>query len=110
MAVQKQANYNTVIQTIGLRANPLPIQITQQTGNIKSIGFGNNFKGEHTYWEFDFEIEYVGGLTEDMLVEDFHLIPVITKLDETAVINISVFDTKDSRKRNIVFKCVENYI
>ena len=39
--------------------------------------------------------------------KDFDLVPVITGLDETALINNSAFRTKDSVETNIVFKFVD---
>ena len=76
----------------------------EKQDDAKLLGFGSNFKGVHTYWEFEFEIEYEGGLDTEMLVSDFNLVPVITGLNETAKINISVFDTKDAKRKNILFK------
>jgi hypothetical protein len=106
LAIGQQANYDTLIQVIGLRVNPTPKGVKKHEGALSKLGFGTDFKGKHTYWEFRFEIEY--GATEiEMLEDDFDLVPIITGLNETAEINISVFKTKDSVQRNIVFRSVD---
>jgi hypothetical protein len=107
VAIGEQANYDTLIQVIGLRVNPTPKGIKQHKGSISKLGFGSDFKGSHAYWELRFDIEY-GATSLEMLEEDFDLVPVITQLKETAKINISVFKTKDPAQRNIVFKCADN--
>jgi len=103
LAMNQQANLNSVIQVIALRANPTPLKITQHTDSMSNMKFGSNYKGKHAYWEFEFEIEY-GETTLDYLIDDFHLVPVITGLNNTAEINIAVFDTKDSKTKNTVFE------
>lgn len=107
VAIGEQANYDTLIQVIGLRVNPTPKGVKQIEGPISKLGLGSDFKGKHVYWEFRFDIEY-GATSLEMLEEDFDLVPVVTGLKETAKINISVFKTKDPTQRNIVFKCVDN--
>lgn len=106
LAVNQQANYNTVIQTIGLRINPNPIFVEVELMPIKGLGFGNSFKGNHNCWNFLFDVEYEEGLNLQMLEEDFHLVPVITDLNETININTSAFNTRDDKEKNIIFKCV----
>jgi hypothetical protein len=109
MAWKQQQNYNTFIGTLGLRVNPIvdsdPKSNTVSVGNM---GFGKNYKGKQTLWEFNFETEYEGGLTLDMLEDDFDLIPIINNLDETIDISPSVFRTKDEETKNIIFKYVDN--
>jgi hypothetical protein len=106
--VQQQANYMTFIQTAGLRVNPNPISVQSLTDNIDNLGFGEKYSGKQRYWEFVFEHEYTGGLTREMLLEDFDLIPVLTGLDETSTIYNSIVRTKDKNDRNVVFKLPDN--
>lgn len=100
--VGQQSNYNSLVQTIGLRANPTPKGTIQHEGKVDSLGFGSNFKGKHKYWEFLFDIEY-GDISLDHMQEDFNLIPIVSGLDETAKIDIPVFDTKNEKTKNVVF-------
>jgi hypothetical protein len=105
--VNQQANFHTIVQTIGLRVNINPVSCISQTSNIDKFGFGSNIKGKQRYWEFTFEVEYEDALTIEMLVLDFDLIPIITELDETAKINNNVFRTNHPVDTNIVFKIIE---
>ncbi len=59
-------------------------------------------------WTFIFDTEYYGGLTLEMLESDFHLVPIISGLNETIEINTSVVDTKGNATKNIIFKYVDN--
>ena len=105
--VNQQANYHTLIQTIGLRVNINPISCEQQVSNIDKFGFGSSIKGKQRYWEFMFEVDYEDALSLDMLVSDFDLVPIITGLDETAKITNNVFRTGHPNDTNIVFEIVE---
>ena len=103
----QQANYNTVVQTAGLRVNPMPIALESKVGVVDEIGFGSSIKDKQRYWVFTFQHEFENALNIDQLKDDFDLVPVITGLDETALINNSAFRTKDSVETNIVFKFVD---
>lgn len=103
----QQANYNTVVQTAGLRVNPMPIALESKVGVVDGIGFGSSIKDKQRYWVFTFQHEFENALNLDQLKDDFDLVPVITGLDETAMINNSAFRTKDSVETNIVFKFVD---
>jgi len=106
--IGQQANYDTIIQVLGLRSNPVPLEIQKCSGDIKDIGFGDSFRNKkYSYWTFSFEMPD-GSTSIDAMQNDFNLVPIVTGLTETAKINISVFKTKDSTDRNIVFKCVDN--
>ena len=100
----QQTNYNTVLQTIGLRVNLNPIYCKSHTENIDKTDFGTTVKGKQRYWEFCFEVEYEGALSLDMMMSDFDLIPVITDLDETVHNHNKVFRTSCPNDRNIVFE------
>lgn len=98
----QQQNFSTLLQTIGLRVNPLYEQAPKiEEVNLKDYHFGQKFKGTHKMWTFAFAIEYDGGFTDrfgnpaGMLIEDLQFVPMITGLDETAEINIAMFNTKD---------------
>jgi len=109
LAVSQQANYNTLIQVIGLRANPTPKKVIKTETNIVNdkLGFGSAYKGTQTYWIFKFEIDY-GSTSVDELVEDFDLVPFIQSLTESVVFDTAIFNTKDKKYKNIVFKKLED--
>lgn len=106
-AHKQEANFQTVLQTIGLRVNleyetkPCFTEVS-----ISKIGFGDKYKGKQKVWSFDFEIPYEGALTLDMLQQDFDLIPFIPGLTETAKFEQALFRTTP-QERNIVFSIVD---
>jgi hypothetical protein len=108
-AWRQQQNYNTFIGTLGLRVNPIvnnrPKSSMVAVGNL---GFGKKYKGKQRLWEFSFETEYEGGLTIEMLEQDFDLIPIVNGLDETIEIDPSAFRTTDEELKNIIFMYVDN--
>ena len=100
----QQANYLTTLQTVGLRVNAVPLSCESKVGDTSKFGFGTAITGKQRYWEFTFEHDYEGAVTEQTLTDDFDLVPIITGLNETAHINNQAFRTKDATDRNIVFK------
>jgi len=99
----QQSNYNTVIQTIGLRANPIPVQLKDITSDLTEYQFGDKLSGSHKIWIFDFNIEYRDVISVQGLVDDFNLIPITSGLTETIEINNFVFDTVSKNFRNTFF-------
>lgn len=102
LAVNQQANYNTVIQTAGLRANPTPGPVTVNEKDITGM-FGSVYKGKHLVWNIEIEYEYEGGVNIEMLQDDFDLVPIITGLTENITLENSVVRTKDKKLANIIF-------
>lgn len=101
--VAQQSNLDSFIQTIGLRANIEPVSVLSEVIDITNKGFGTQFEGKQRVWTFIFDNPYTGAITEDMMLEDFDLIPIITGLNETGLINNSVVRTKSNLEKNIVF-------
>jgi hypothetical protein len=106
-AYRQEANFQTVLQTIGLRANlefeksPVVEEIT-----LAKIGFGDKYKGKQCVWTFEFEVEFEEAVTLNMLNNDFNLIPFIPGLTETAKFEQAIFRTTP-QERNIVFSIIE---
>ena len=104
---KQEANFQTVLQTIGLRVNlyydkgPSVEKVT-----IEKMGFSDKYKQQQNVWTFEFNIEYEGGLTVEMLDKDFNLIPIILGLDETAKIEQALFRTTP-KERNIIFEQID---
>lgn len=103
LAKSQQQNFSMLLQTIGLRVNPLYERAPRiEEVNLKDYHFGSKFKGTHKMWTFNFAIEFDGGFTDQfgnpagLLMEDLHFVPMIIELEETAEINIPMFNTKDA--------------
>lgn len=103
--VNQHQNFLTVLQTIGLRVN-INVDNSPQCKQESARDFGSLYTGKQNVWTFEFEVEYQDALSVEMLKNDFDLVPVILGLDETAKITNSVFRTKDSKEKNIVFNLV----
>ena len=102
---RQQQNFLTVLQTIGLRVNPSYLEAPEVIKEVPSkLGLGTSFKTEQSVWKYVFDIDYEGALDIETLVNDFDLIPIITKLDETAEFDNAHFLTKDTAKCNIFFE------
>lgn len=102
----KEQNFNTIIQTLGIRSNILfynsPDMIEIKG---KLIGFDTN--EIIRVWRFDFESERdsvyeKNGDPVGFLKDDFNLVPYINGLDELMEQKYAVFVT-DGPGKNIVF-------
>ena len=109
IAWQQQQNFQMLLQTIGLRVNPVYHESPSvEFAELSNFNFGDHYKGSHRVWTFEFISEYDGALTdsfgrqEGLLIEDLHFVPVITDLTETATLNIPIFNSKDSDFKNIL--------
>jgi len=103
-AYKQQQNFMSTLQTIGIRANPSNIKVTQQEQAVTE--FGSMYKGKHTVWNMHFEIEY-GATSVDLLKVDFDLVPIINDLSETVKLDTAIFFTKDSKATNIIFEEID---
>ena len=108
LAKHQQQNFVTLLQTIGLRANPIfskgPTITKQDLSNSK---FGKHYAGVHSVWTFVFDIEYEGAFTDGnsdhaLLIKDLRFVPIITGLNETIDVDLAVFDTTGPDTCNIV--------
>ena len=104
----QQQNLNTLVQTIGLRSQPLDIGVQAiMTQDIVDYGFGKQYQGLHTVWKMQFSIEHSEVLSDlSQLLNDCNGIPIYTGLEETAEINSKCFETVDSTLVNL---CVKKY-
>lgn len=102
----KEQNFQTVLQTLGIRANVLFTQkpiVSEMKGSL--VGF--NTDETIRVWRFDFNTEREQLFEKDSnpigyLLEDFDGIPYISGLDESMQQNYDVFVT-DGLARNIIF-------
>lgn len=102
----KEQNFNTILQTLGIRANLSFISNPLMT-EVKGSLVGFDTKEIIRVWRFDFETErddmYDDGSDPvGFLKEDFELVPYIEGLDELLQQNYAVFVT-EGKNKNIVF-------
>ena len=101
---RQQQNFLTVMQTIGLRVNPTYVTPPETIKEIPSkLGLGTSYKTKQTVWKYTFDVDYEGALDVQTLENDFDLIPVIGGLNETVVLDMPQFITKNTNKTNIIF-------
>lgn len=104
----KEQNFNTVLQTIGLRASishynkPYPLETC---GSL--VGFDTD--DVIRVWRFDFETDREDLFQKDddpvgLLKDDFHLVPYIKGLDELMEQQFAVFVSKGEGKNIVFFK------
>ena len=102
----KEQNFNTVIQTLGIRSNityNYPPTVLEVKGKLVGFDTDETLK----LWRFDFNTDR-DHFYEDAgdpvahLKSDFHLVPYINGLDENMEQKYAVFNTSDPGK-NIVF-------
>jgi hypothetical protein len=93
--VGQQANFNSLIQAIGIRANPSWYQDPKMhTGRLPLPLTG---KCNHWTWEFDIERDDIYKKDDDpvaLLKEDLHGVPIIDQLNNSADIHPSAFQTE----------------
>jgi hypothetical protein len=104
----KEQNFQTVLQTLGIRSN-----ITYSNGpmvtevNGRLVGFDTD--EILRVWRFDFSTErdFVYELNNDpigALIEDFTLVPYVSGLDESMTQKYAVFNPEDPGKNIVFFK------
>jgi hypothetical protein len=102
----KEQNFQTVIQTLGIRANisySSSPAVTEVKGRLVGFDTDNIIR----VWRFDFSTErdFLFEDGEDSvghLINDFHLVPYIAGLDEAMEQKYAIFTTIDPGK-NISF-------
>ena len=102
----KEQNFNTIIQTLGIRSNVFyNINPTLLEVKGKLVGFDTN--EIIRVWRFDFETERDFVYEKDgdpvgFLIDDFNLVPYISGLDELMEQEFAVF-VSEGKGKNIVF-------
>jgi hypothetical protein len=105
----QQRNWETVIQCLGLRVQPMDIQGPKMMEMfIDEHTFGEMYHGKQRVWCFTFSVERDGVWEQDgdplaLLHKDFNEVPVIQGLEETARFMLPIFYTAGAIK-NVFFK------
>ena len=92
LKLAQQANFNSLIQAIGLRSN-----ITWNTDpKFKTGILPNNIPGKANHWIWEFECEREDVFLKDtdpvgLLLEDLNGVPVIPRLTDDADIDLACF-------------------
>jgi hypothetical protein len=91
----QQANFNSLLQAIGLRSNVIWLRDPKQhTGRLPEPAQG---KATHWIWEFDCERDEVFSQDNDpvyLLVHDLNHVPVIVDLENSEDITPAAFQTR----------------
>jgi hypothetical protein len=109
LEIKQQQNFSTLLQTIGMRVNPVYDRSPRSEFSDGTVyKFGHSIIPDQKIWIFEFYFDYEGGFTDSrgskigLLLEDLHLIPIIDDLTESATLEIPVFDTKTDQYRNTI--------
>lgn len=96
----QQRNYETLLQVIGLRAQPMLFENPYKLSNedLSKYNFGSYFNGTHNVWILKFSIEHPDVFENQsgklgLLEEDIADVPIITGLDETAELPLSAISS-----------------
>lgn len=95
----QQRNFETVMQIIGLRAQPMLLDTpTQSLNELSDYKFGTDWVGSHQVWSFRFSVEYAFVFDRNeqdlaALLEDMNNIPCIAGLSESVQLPAPVFKT-----------------
>ena len=108
-ARHQNSNFNTTIQLLQMRGNITwevpPTRINNTLGNS---AFGSAYEGKHISWHFAFFVEQseVYGEPQEptaQLIDDFHLVPILSFCKETATFPTATFITQNSETINTYF-------
>ena len=105
----QQRNWETVIQCMGIRTQPLDIQGPKCIEMyVDEDTFGEMYQGQQRVWVWTFTADRTGTWAADnnqlaLLHNDFNEVPIIQGLDETARFILPIFYTKGAIK-NVFFK------
>ena len=112
LARNQQRNWETVLQCMGLRTQPLHVTVPQNwTTELELHEFGSMYSGQHEIWSWTWAVEREGVYDFDnepmgALKKDFEQVPVVTYLTETARFMLPIFYPHGSI-RNIYFAPVK---
>lgn len=100
----QQRNWETVLQLLGLKTQPLIVQspVCFVNENLEYFEFGEFYNGTQHVWAFQFRGERDDFYTIEQLEEDFEQTPIVLGLEETARFMLPIFHSYGTLK-NIYF-------
>jgi len=100
----QQRNWETVLQLLGLKTQPLIIKspVCFINENLEHFEFGEFYQGSHSVWAFQFRGERDDFYAVDQLEQDFEQTPIVLGLEETARFMLPIFHSYGTLK-NIYF-------
>ena len=102
----QQRNLDTLIQTLGLRSQPIVVAVMCTEVSPQACGLGSNLPEFAKVWEvlFDVEHEEAFGKNCEVALKDLNYVPIINGLNETQPAFPPVFQTTGTFKNiNIIF-------
>lgn len=109
--VNQQTNWLTFQNCAMLRTNMIFSEVTVSEDIVDKYMFGSAYQGKHKIWSVTMTPDQPDAVSKDMLLDDFDLVPMIDKLDETVQQNCDLFMTKDEAQANILFiKTADNTV
>jgi hypothetical protein len=104
----QQRNWETVLQCIGLRAQPMHMVCKVSRAELSEYEFGEMYTGMHQIWSFAFTVEHENVFQKEKdklyyINQSFDQVPIITGLNETARFLLPIFYTSGAIK-NMYFK------
>lgn len=101
---QQFQNLNTLIQCLGLRAQPFAITIERRPQqDLSDYAFGTNHQGSHDVWVLSWSIEKLGYVSVETLISDSEGLPIHTRLEETASLPTQMLEPRDPARLNTYF-------
>lgn len=96
----QQRNFDTLLQTLGLRSQPLNISVKHFYNRPDVYGLGKNLPEMANIWEMEFDIEHkeAFGKNCEIALEDLNYVPIINGLNETEPSFPPVFQTRGTFK------------
>ena len=102
----QQRNLDTIIQTLGLRSQPINVRVTQFSKKDPHLFLlGSNLPEECNIWQMEFDIEHENAFGEncEVALKDLNYVPLINGLNETQPAFPPVFQTTGTFKNiNII--------
>lgn len=95
----QQRNYETLLQIISLRAQPIYLEKPELfSGDVSKYQFGSDFQGSHNIWSIVFGVEHrdiflLNDNPVELLMQDINHTPVIGNLDNTAEFRTNIFSS-----------------
>lgn len=105
----QQRNWDTIVQIISMRAQPLVLQSSKvEEADLMNFDFGEDYTGLTKIWSFRFGIEAKDAFRKGQnpvaaLYDDSNLVPMITELTEKVSMNPACIITS-GEKRNTYFQ------